>query len=210
MTFLVELPPAIGATVFALTSVAITATLFVIVHLLFRGRRTEVTRTIAQQMALRIGTMHALVVGVLTSQLINLHQISDTEAVSAARIYWTLKNNPAPEAVELSMLIPIYFQTVIEKDWKALSTSPQYLPAWELIARMQDIVAQWEPSTSTSTNRIIRNHVFNKINTMAQYFVSMAMPSASPLREQLNRRLAKILDQEAWIEVQERYIGNVQ
>ena len=76
-------------------------------------------------MALRIGTMHALVVAlvfdVLNSQLINLQQISDTEAVSAARIYWTLKNNQAPEAVELRKLMPIYLQTVIEKDWKALN-----------------------------------------------------------------------------------------
>ena len=170
MTFLLKLPPAAGAIVFATISVAITAALFGIVHLLFRGKRTEVTRTIAQQMALRIGTMHALVValvfGVLTSQLINLHQISDTEAVSAARIYWTLKNNQAPEAVELCKLIPMYLQTVIEKDWKALSARPQNLPAWDLIAKMQNIVAQWKPSAST--NEIIRNYVFNNINTIAE------------------------------------------
>ena len=46
--------------------------------------------------------------------------------------------------------------------------------------------------------------------TFSQYYVSMAMPSASRLREQLNRTLAKILDQEGWIEVQERYIGKTQ
>ncbi len=170
MTFLLKLPPAAGTIVFALISVAVTAVLFLIAHLLFRGKRTESTRTITQQIALRIGTMHALVValvfGVLTGQLIDLHQISNTEAISAANIYWTLKDNQTPEAVELRKLIPDYLRTVIEKDWEAFSASPQNLPAWKLIRRMQAIVADWKPSASA--NEIIKTYVFNNINTMAE------------------------------------------
>ncbi|MBT8332095.1 MAG: DUF4239 domain-containing protein [Deltaproteobacteria bacterium] len=141
-----------------------------IVHILFRGKRTEFTRTFAQQMALRIGTMHALVVAFvfssLTGQLIELYQMSNTEAISAANVYWALKNNQTPEAVELRKLIPDYLQTVVEKDWKAPYKSPQNLPAWELITRMKEIVAKWRPSASA--DEIIRNHVFNNINTVAE------------------------------------------
>ena len=74
-------------------------------------------------MALRIGTMHALVVALvfssMISQVIDQDQMSNTKAISAANVFWALKNNQAPEAVELRELIPDYLQTVIEKDWKA-------------------------------------------------------------------------------------------
>lgn len=43
--------------------------------------------------------------------------------------------------------------------------------------------------------------------TISQYYVSMAMPSGSHLREHLNRSLAKITDQETWREMMDRYIG---
>lgn len=170
MSFLLKLPPALGSIVFALISVAITAAIFVTVHFLFQGKRTESTRTFAQQMALRIGTMHALVValvfGVLTSELINLHQISDTEAISAANIYWSLENKQNPEAIELRRLIPDYLQTVIEKDCNALSASSYQLPSWDLISRMRTVVAKWKPSSSA--DELIRKSVFNNINIMAQ------------------------------------------
>ena len=43
--------------------------------------------------------------------------------------------------------------------------------------------------------------------TISQYYLSMAMPTASHLREQLNRTLAKIIAQEAWSKLKARYIG---
>ncbi len=43
--------------------------------------------------------------------------------------------------------------------------------------------------------------------TVSQYYVSMAMPSGSHLRENLNRSLAKITVQETWIDMMDRYIG---
>lgn len=170
MSFLIKLPPTIAPIVFALISVAITGILFVIAHFLFRGKRTEFTRTFAQQMALRIGTMHALVVAlvfsVLTGQLIKLHQISKIEVISAANVYWTLRDNLAPEAAELRKLIPDYLQTVIEKDWEAISKNPYNLPAWKLIEKMDAIISKWEPSSSIDEMK--RNYVSNNINTIAE------------------------------------------
>ena len=53
-----------------------------------------------------------------------------------------------------------------------------------------------------------RENLFSPIpETISQYYVSMAMPSGSHLRENLNRSLAKIMDQEAWVEMMDRYIG---
>jgi ABC-type amino acid transport substrate-binding protein len=43
--------------------------------------------------------------------------------------------------------------------------------------------------------------------TFAHYFMSMAIPSGSPLREPLNRTLAKFMEQDDWPKLKERYLG---
>jgi ABC-type amino acid transport substrate-binding protein len=37
----------------------------------------------------------------------------------------------------------------------------------------------------------------------------MALPSNSPLREPLNRALAKIIDSDDWVELKKRYMGRI-
>jgi ABC-type amino acid transport substrate-binding protein len=43
--------------------------------------------------------------------------------------------------------------------------------------------------------------------TFAHYFVGMAVPSGSPLREPLNRNLLKFMEQDDWPKLKERYLG---
>ena len=58
---------------------------------------------------------------------------------------------------------------------------------------------------------IIKNHFPGKLRvlpeTIDQYYLSMAMPSNSPLRESLNRALAQIMDTEDWAMLKQKYIG---
>ena len=43
--------------------------------------------------------------------------------------------------------------------------------------------------------------------TFDQYYISMAMPSNSPLREPLNRALTKIINTEDWVLLKQKYMG---
>ena len=170
MTYFFKAPPYIGPILFALIFVAINGVICLGVHLLFREKRTAVTLNFTHQMAMRIGTMHALVVALvfaaLTSQLLSLHRVSDTEAISAANVYWTLKDVETPEAAELRELITKYLETVIEKDWEALTFSPHNLPAWEILAQMQSIITTWQPSELVNDKTI--DYVFNHTNIIAE------------------------------------------
>ncbi len=170
MLFLIKLPPILGSLLAVSLSLAFTSALFLIAHFLFRGKRPEATRTFAQQMALRIGTMHGLVVALvfstLTGELKDLHNLSDGEAISAANIYFSLKDNPAEAAVSLRSRIPLYLKTVIEQDWEELSTKPHELPAWKLIAEMQGITRNWD--TKNSSEEMLRAYIFDNLNTMAE------------------------------------------
>ena len=116
MLFLIKLPLVWGALFAVFLSLAFTSALFVVTHIFLRGKRPIEYKTIAQQMALRIGTMHAFVMALVFSELKSLNDLSDAEAMSAANIYYTLKHNQSDEATRLRALIPIYLKTVIEKD----------------------------------------------------------------------------------------------
>ena len=169
MLFLIKLPPAMGAVVAVGLTLASTCVLFIAVHIFLRGKRPQEYKTIAQQMALRIGTMHALVMALvfstLTGDLKSLNDLSDAEAMSAANIYYILRHNDSEEATNLRSLIPIYLKTVIEKDWEELSRMPYKLPAWELITKMQAINSNWIPANSSE--KMLKGYIFNNLNTMA-------------------------------------------
>ena len=45
--------------------------------------------------------------------------------------------------------------------------------------------------------------------TFTHFYVSMALPTGSSLREPLNRALAKIIDTDDWVEWKERYMGRI-
>ena len=169
MLFLIKLPPVWGGLLTVFVSLAFTAALFIITHIFLRGKRPTEYKNIAQQMSLRIGTMHALVMALvfstLNGELINLSDLSDAEAMSAANIYYSLKHNQSDEATRLRALIPIYLKTVIEKDWEELSQMQYKLPAWELISKMQKINFEW--ATTNASDEMLNGYVFNNLNTMA-------------------------------------------
>jgi hypothetical protein len=166
---LLNLSPLFGTIVAALLSVVVTAVLFICAQILFSGQRETVTKTFTQQMALRIGTMHALVVALvfstLTGDLIKLRDLSDIEAISAANIYYTLKGEPSEEADKLQMLVPEYLTTVVEEDWERLTNTPHELPAWKILEKMQDISLRLPDETTSEA--MIKKYIFDNLNEMA-------------------------------------------
>lgn len=170
MTILLEINPFLGAFIASLIFILGTGILALTVHLFFRRRRPKEFTPFVNQICLRIGTIHALLVafvfGVLTTELFKLQNASDSEAISAANIYFTLIDNPSEEAVKLRNLIPIYLQTVIKKDWIELSKTPNDLPAWNIITQMQKITLSW--NTVTVSEEMLRRYVFENLNTIAE------------------------------------------
>ena len=61
---------------------------------------------------------------------------------------------------------------------------------------------------------IIKNDFLGKLHilaeTFSQYYIGMAMPPGSQMREQINRTLPKIMDHQDWIKLQERYFGKIE
>jgi len=124
--FLLKLPLVTGFLIAMLATVAFTGVLFLIVHWFFRGKRPNTTRTFAQQMALRIGTLHALIIalvfGVIASEYMDLEKSLDIEAASIGSLYTAL--TPIDDTAKIRNQLTLYLDDVIDNEWKHITTSP--------------------------------------------------------------------------------------
>ena len=126
--FLLKLPLVTGFLIAMLTTVAFTGIVFLIVHWFFRGKRPQTTRVFAQQMALRIGTLHALIIalvfGVLASEYSDLEKSLDIEAASIGSLYTALNRIQTDDTAKVRNQLLLYLEDVIDKEWKHITKSP--------------------------------------------------------------------------------------
>ena len=107
---------------------AFTSALFIIAHIFLGGRRPNQTRTFAQQMALRIGTLHALIIalvfGALANDYIDLEKTLDNEAAAVGSVYVALRTIQTVDTVRIQDQLALYLNDVINKEWELTSESP--------------------------------------------------------------------------------------
>lgn len=149
MIFFLKLPPLLGSLLAILLFIAFTCTLFFIAHIFLRGRRPDHTRTFAQQMALRIGTLHALIIslvfGALASNYIDLEKTLDNEAAAVGSVYAALSKIQTSDAEKIRNQLAFYLKEVIDKEWGQVVESPLSTSAGQILyATMQDL-DNWQP-----------------------------------------------------------------
>jgi len=118
--FILNLPLGMGFLIAMLTAVAFTIILFLIVHGFLRDRRFKTTRTFAQQMALRIGTLHALIIalvfGVISSEYMDLEKSLDIEAASIGSLYTALATIQTDETEKIRNQLILYLKDIIDTE----------------------------------------------------------------------------------------------
>lgn len=128
MLFFLKLHPILGSLIAILSFMAFTSALFIIAHIFLGGRRPNQTKTFAQQMALRIGTLHALIIalvfGALANDYIDLEKTLDNEAAAVGSVYVALRTIQTVDTVRIQDQLALYLNDVINKEWELTSESP--------------------------------------------------------------------------------------
>ena len=128
MLFFLKLHPILGSLIAILSFMAFTSALFIIAHIFLGGRRPNQTKTFAQQMALRIGTLHALIIalvfGALANDYIDLEKTLDNEAAAIGSVYVALRTIQTVDTVRIQDQLALYLNDVINKEWELTSESP--------------------------------------------------------------------------------------
>ena len=128
LMFFLKLPLVMGFLMAMLTTVAFTGSVFLIAHGFLRGKRPQTTRVFAQQMALRIGTLHALIIalvfGVIASEYMDLEKSLDIEAASIGSLYTALNRIQTDDTAKVRNQLLLYLEDVIDNEWKHITKSP--------------------------------------------------------------------------------------
>jgi hypothetical protein len=148
MTYFLKLNPLLGSLIAMALSVAFTCVLFITAHVLLRGKRPNETKTFAQQMALRIGTLHALIIslvfGALASDYIDLEKTLDNEAASIGSVYAAMDNFQFDDAAEVRHQLAIYLKDVIDKEWGKTAESPLSASTGQILFGIIKKIENWQ------------------------------------------------------------------
>jgi len=150
MIFFLKLPPIVGAFIATLLSAAFTSAVFITAHLLFRGKRPDHTRSFAQQMAFRIGTLHALIIslvfGALASDYIDLEKKLDNEAAAVGSVYTAMNNIQSDDTERIRGQLLLYLKDVIDKEWGKTAESPLSASTGQILFGIIKKLENWKPS----------------------------------------------------------------
>jgi len=148
--FLLELPLVMGFLIAVLTTAAFTSILFLIVHGFLRNKRPKTTRTFAQQMALRIGTLHALIIalvfGVIASEYMDLEKALDIEATSIGSLYTVLTTIQADDTAKIRNQLIHYLKNITDTEWKQITKRPLGKSTGQIIFEILRNMQNWQTS----------------------------------------------------------------
>lgn len=148
--FVLKLPFGMGFFIAVLTAVAFTSILFLIVHGFLRDKRPTITRTFAQQMALRIGTLHALIIGlvfgVIASEYMDLEKSLDMEAATIGSLYTALTTIQTEDTAKIRNQLAHYLKDIIETEWKYKPKHPLGKSAGRTIFKILPNIQTWQSS----------------------------------------------------------------
>ena len=165
MLFFLKLHPILGSLIAILSFMAFTSALFIIAHIFLGGRRPNQTKTFAQQMALRIGTLHALIIalvfGALANDYIDLEKTLDNEAAAVGSVYVALRTIQTVDTVRIQDQLALYLNDVINKEWELTSESPFSTSTGQILFAIIKNLENWQ--TSLPFEEKIKNYSIDKM-----------------------------------------------
>lgn len=165
MLFFLKLHPILGSLIAILSFMAFTSALFIIAHIFLGGRRPNQTKTFAQQMALRIGTLHALIIalvfGALANDYIDLEKTLDNEAAAVGSVYVALRTIQTVDTVRIQDQLALYLNDVINKEWELTSESPLSTSTGQILFAIIKNLENLQPSLPFEEK--IKNYSIDKM-----------------------------------------------
>jgi len=163
--FILNLPFTTGFVIAILTAVAFTSILFLIVHGFLRDKRSKTTGTFAQQMALRIGTLHALIIalvfGVIASEYMDLEKSLDFEATSIGSLYTALTAIPSDKNEKIRNQLILYLKNLIDTEWKQRTKRPLGKSSGRILFEILQNVQNWK--TTKLNEEKIKNYALDLV-----------------------------------------------
>ena len=149
--YFLKLHPISGSLIAMLVSVAFTSILFLLIQYFFKNKKKAEIETFAQQMAYRIGALHALILSIVFSMLISeymtLQKNLAAEAAAIGNIYEAALSLKPENATKIRDQLLIYLSEVIEKEWEPAHEGAVNVPTGIIIFDIYKQLKNWSPSS---------------------------------------------------------------
>jgi hypothetical protein len=149
--YFLKLHPISGSLIAMLVSVAFTSMLFLLVHKFFKNKKKAEVGTFAQQMAYRIGALHALILSIVFSMLISeymaLQKNLAAEAATVGNIYQAVLSLKPETAARIRDQLLNYLSEVIEKEWEPAHEGAIHVSTGMIIFDIYKELKGWSPSS---------------------------------------------------------------
>ncbi len=168
--FLLKLPHILGFIIAMLATVAVTGIFFIIVHGFLRGKRPDTTRIFAQQMAMRVGTIHALIIslifGFLSGKFNEQQETLDIEAAIIGNIYVAMSNIRTDEAAKIRNQLILHLADIIDKEWQQTPKNPFSASTDQFFIEAFRTIQDWQASSPFEEK--IKNYTMDMILKIAE------------------------------------------
>jgi len=154
--FLLNLPTVMSMVIVILASTLFSIALHFIVHPFWSRETTEDTKKTADNVAMRIGVVYAVVIGMMLANVrvehVQMVQAIESEASALVRLYNSIGRKPEPGNEEIRKNILEYVQFIVNEQWPALRAARAQPRNRNLGGRIQldaiwHYVGQVEPHT---------------------------------------------------------------
>jgi hypothetical protein len=119
---ILELPAWLGSLIAMAAAIILSVTPFLVAHRLLKNELPETTSHVAETVAVRIGTLHGLILALVFAAAQSAHselqQEVSKEITSIEHIALHLEQWNGPEKNDLRMLLATYVKAVLQSEWQ--------------------------------------------------------------------------------------------
>ncbi|HMB77878.1 MAG TPA: hypothetical protein VKN76_15880 [Kiloniellaceae bacterium] len=145
--FLLSLPILASMLIAVLGAALLSVVLYFVVHPFWAREPDEDTKKIADNIAMRIGVVYAVVVGMMFANVriehVQMVQAIESEASALVRLHFALAATGGEEAAPLQKDIAAYTRFIVEEQWPALREA-RALPAERGIGGRDLLAPVWD------------------------------------------------------------------
>ena len=139
-----------------------------VIHPMWSGELTEETKKTADNVAVRIGVIYAVVIGMMFANIriehVQMIQAIESEASALVRLYSSLERAEEDESEEVRKNLVEYIRFIVEEQWPALRAAraqpdDRYITGGTRLDPIWDYVLRLEKKTGHTNLRVLLDEV---------------------------------------------------
>jgi len=166
--YLLSLPTIVSVLLAIVIASAVSVALHFVIHPIWAGELSEGTKKTADNVAVRIGVIYAVVIGMMFANVriehVQMVEAIESEASALVRLYSSLEREAEAESEEVRKKLVEYIRFIVEEQWPAIRAAraqpgDRYISGGTKLDPIWDYVLRVEQKTANKNLCVLLNEV---------------------------------------------------